>query len=152
MMSLDHFYYMSMALSEGARAFEEGEVPVGAVVVSGDKVIARAFNLTERLKDVTAHAEIQAITAAANYLGGKYLRGCTMYVTLEPCLMCAGALYHSQISGLVYAAADPKKGYTACGVKLHPMTTIISGILAKESESLLKAFFADKRKRNNRLE
>jgi tRNA(adenine34) deaminase len=103
-------YFMKLALAEAARAFEKGEVPVGALVVANDRIIARGHNLTEQLTDVTAHAEMQAITAAAHHLGGKYLQDCTLYVTLEPCLMCAGALYWSQISKVVYGASDPKRG------------------------------------------
>ena len=113
-------YFMDIALNEALTAFEEGEVPVGAVVVADGRIIARAHNLTERLNDVTAHAEMQAITMAASYLGGKYLKGCTMYITLEPCAMCAGALYWSQLSRLVYGAPDLHRGYTVMGGLLHP--------------------------------
>ena len=126
--------FMRMALGEAAAAAEEGEVPVGAVVVCGGRVIARAHNLTERLHDVTAHAEMQAITAAAEYMGGKYLPDCTMYVTLEPCPMCAGALRWAQIGRVVYGASDPKRGYRSAyadpDAALHPRTQVDSGLLA----------------------
>jgi tRNA(adenine34) deaminase len=139
-------YFMRLALAEASHAFEKDEVPVGAVVVVNKTIIARAHNLTETLLDVTAHAEMQAITAAANSIGSKYLDECTMFVTLEPCLMCAGALYWAQLGRLVYGASDPKKGYTLnTKPVLHPKTEVISGILAKESEDLLKAFFQKKR-------
>lgn len=141
----DDTYFMKKALQEAEEAFEKGEVPVGAVIVVQDKIIARCHNLTEQLNDVTAHAEMQAITAAANFLGGKYLKNCTLYVTLEPCQMCAGALYWSQISKIVYAAKDVERGCGAMGTKLHPKTTISGGILEKEASSLLKKFFAQKR-------
>lgn len=138
-------YFMDIALNEALTAFEEGEVPVGAVVVADGRIIARAHNLTERLNDVTAHAEMQAITMAASYLGGKYLKGCTMYITLEPCAMCAGALYWSQLSRLVYGAADLHRGYTVMGGLLHPKTEIITGIKANECTELIKQFFMKKR-------
>ncbi len=139
-------YYMRMALAEAEKAASRDEVPVGAVVVAGGSVIARAHNLTEALNDPTAHAEMQAITAAASYLGGKYLTGCTMYVTVEPCVMCAGALAWSQISAVVYGAPDPKKGYTATGVDiLHPRTEVRSGVMSEECSSLMKNFFRKKR-------
>lgn len=144
----DDTYFMKKALQEAEAAFEKGEVPVGAVIVIKDKIIARGHNLTEQLNDVTAHAEMQAITAAANFLGGKYLKDCTLYVTLEPCQMCAGALYWSQISKIVYAAKDAKRGCGAMGTKLHPKTTISGGILEKEASDLLKKFFAQKRSLN----
>jgi tRNA(adenine34) deaminase len=137
---------MKRALQEAEYAFEAGEVPVGAVIVVQNKIIARAHNLTEKLNDVTAHAEMQAITAAANFLGGKYLKDCTLYVTLEPCQMCAGALYWSQISKIVYAAKDPQRGFEAMGTKLHPKTSVIGGILENESAHLLQQFFLKKRK------
>ncbi len=138
-------YFMKKALQEAEIAFENGEVPVGAIVVIDNKIIARSHNLTELLNDVTAHAEMQSITAAANYLGGKYLINCTLYVTLEPCQMCAGALYWSQISKIVYGATDPKRGYVSLGTQLHPKTKIISGILETECSILMKSFFENKR-------
>jgi len=139
-------YFMKQALEEAHKAFDEDEIPVGAIVVSNNRIIARAHNLTERLNDVTAHAEMQAITAAANYLGGKYLKDCTLYVTLEPCNMCAGALAWSQISRIVYGASDKKRGFTAFSPSpLHPRTEIITGILEEESANLVKSFFVKKR-------
>ncbi len=139
-------FYMRMAIAEAARAAERDEVPVGAVIVAGKSIIARAHNLTETLNDPTAHAEMQAITAATSYLGGKYLTDCTLYVTVEPCIMCAGALAWSQISTVVYGAPDPKKGYTTTGVSiLHPKTRVRSGILAEECSELMKKFFLKKR-------
>ena len=139
-------YFMKKALQEAEMAFEKGEIPVGALIVIDNKVIARSHNLTELLHDVTAHAEMQSITAAANYLGGKYLIGCTLYVTLEPCQMCAGALYWSQISKIVYGASDEHRGFVKMGTQLHPKTTVLSGIMAKEASELMKRFFAEKRK------
>ena len=125
--------YMQKALIEAKQAFEEGEVPVGAVIVCRDRIIARAHNLTERLTDVTAHAEMQAITAAANALGGKYLTDCTLYVTVEPCVMCAGALAWAQLSRIVYGASDPKRGFSVFAPNaLHPRTEVTKGVLAKE--------------------
>ena len=118
---------MSKALAEAKTAFEKDEVPVGAVIVSNDKIIARAHNLTEMLNDVTAHAEMQAITSAANYLGGKYLNDCTLYVTLEPCQMCAGAMYWAQLSRLVFGASDPHRGYRKLNTTLHPKTKVSYG-------------------------
>jgi tRNA(adenine34) deaminase len=144
----DDIYYMKKALQEAEAAFDKGEVPVGAIIVVNDRIIARAHNLTEQLNDVTAHAEMQAITAAANFLGGKYLQNCTLYVTLEPCQMCAGALYWSQISKIVYAAKDPEKGYNTLGTKLHPKTKTLGGILENEASELLKRFFIMKRNLN----
>lgn len=141
-------YFMKKALQEAEAAFDKGEVPVGAVIVIEDRIIARAHNLTELLNDVTAHAEMQAITAAANFLGGKYLKNCTLYVTLEPCQMCAGALYWSQISKIVYAAKDEERGCGAMGTTLHPKTKISGGILEKEASELLKKFFIKKRNLN----
>ncbi|MCU0459940.1 MAG: nucleoside deaminase [Bacteroidales bacterium] len=138
--------YMRMALAEAEKAASRDEVPVGAVVVADGIVIARAHNLTETLNDPTAHAEMQAITAAASYLGGKYLTGCTLYVTVEPCVMCAGALAWSQISAVVYGAPDQKKGYTTTGADiLHPKTEVRSGILSEECSALMKKFFRKKR-------
>ncbi|MDV7137435.1 nucleoside deaminase [Maribacter sp. TH_r10] len=144
----DDNFYMKKALQEAEIAFEKGEVPIGAVIVVDDRIIARAHNLTEQLTDVTAHAEMQAITAAANFLGGKYLQNCTMYVTLEPCQMCAGALYWSQISKIVYAAEDVQRGYNAMGTKLHPKTKVVGGVLEKEASDLLKRFFIERRNLN----
>ena len=138
-------YFMKKALVEAETAFEKGEIPVGAVIVIDNKVIARSHNLTELLHDVTAHAEMQAITSAANYLGGKYLKDCTLYVTLEPCQMCAGALYWSQISKIVYGASDENRGFLAMGTQLHPKTKVVSGILEKECALLMRAFFRLKR-------
>ena len=138
--------YMRMALSEAADAYEADEVPVGAVVVLNGKVIARGHNLTETLHDVTAHAEMIAITAASGSLGAKYLRGCTLYVTLEPCVMCAGAIAHAQLDRLVYGADDPKRGYTLLGVEVLPgKMKVEKGILGEESAALLKEFFQEKR-------
>lgn len=137
---------MKAALAEAEKAASEDEVPVGAVIVANGKIIARAHNLTERLKDVTAHAEIQAITAAAHYLGSKYLNKCTLYVTLEPCTMCAGALFWSQIGQVVYGAHDQKRGYSTQNISLHPKTEIITGILAEPCGQMLSDFFAAKRK------
>lgn len=146
MIIFDDEYFMREALKEAAKAAEEGEVPVGAVIVSGDQIIARAHNLTERLHDVTAHAEMQAFTAASEYLGGKYLEDCTLYVTLEPCLMCAGASFWSRIGRIVYGAADEKRGYNLVGkVVLHPKTLIDHGVLREECEDQLRDFFEKKR-------
>jgi tRNA(adenine34) deaminase len=139
-------YFMKKALQEAEIAFEKDEIPVGAVIVIDNKVIARGHNLTEMLVDVTAHAEMQAITAAANFLGGKYLVGCTLYVTLEPCQMCAGALYWSQISKIVFGASDEHRGFEKMGTQLHPKTTVVRGVLANEASELMKRFFARKRK------
>jgi tRNA(adenine34) deaminase len=141
----DDTYFMKKALQEAEYAFNHGEIPVGAVIVINDRIIARAHNLTEQLNDVTAHAEMQAITAAANFLGGKYLKGCTLYVTLEPCQMCAGALYWSQIENIVYAAKDEQRGCSAMGTTLHPKTKIKGGILEQEASDLLRRFFEKKR-------
>ena len=139
-------YFMKKALQEAELAFEKGEIPVGAVIVIDNKVIARSHNLTELLNDVTAHAEMQSITAAANFLGGKYLKDCTLYVTLEPCQMCAGALYWSQISKIVFGARDEQRGFIAMGTKLHPKTTVVSGVMANEAADLMKRFFIERRK------
>ena len=141
----DHNVYMRAALAEAQVAAEAGEVPVGAVIVAAGRIIARSHNLTELLVDVTAHAEIQAITAASNYLGNKYLQKCTLYVTLEPCPMCAGALFWSQMGHVVYGASDEKRGYQKHGGQLHPKTKMTSGILADECAQLLSDFFANKR-------
>ena len=139
-------YFMKKALQEAEIAFEKGEVPVGALIVVDNKIIARTHNLTELLNDVTAHAEMQAITSAANFLGGKYLKGCTLYVTLEPCQMCAGALYWSQISKIVFGARDEQRGFITLGTQLHPKTQVISGVLSQEASDLMVRFFALKRK------
>jgi len=140
-------YFMTQAIQEAHKAFEADEIPVGAIIVSNNRIIARAHNLTERLNDVTAHAEMQAITAAANYLGGKYLKDCTLYVTLEPCNMCAGALAWSQITKIVYGASDDKRGFSRFTPSpLHPRTELISGIMKEESADLIQSFFAKKRK------
>ncbi len=141
----DDTYFMRKALDLAYKAYDLGEVPVGAVIVSENRVIGSGHNLSERLNDVTAHAEMQAITAAANYLGAKYLQNCTLYVTLEPCQMCAGALYWSQISRIVYAASDLKRGFNAMGGQLHPKTVLERGPLSEESESILKQFFSQRR-------
>lgn len=143
--SFDDIYFMKKALEEAECALKRGEVPVGAIVVIQDRVIARAHNLTETLNDVTAHAEMQAITAAANYLGGKYLKNCTLYVTLEPCQICAGALYWAQISKIVYATRDENRGCINLKTRLHPKTNMIGGVLASEAAALLKEFFVRKR-------
>ena len=143
--SFDDIYFMKKALEEAECALKRGEVPVGAIVVIQDRVIARAHNLTETLNDVTAHAEMQAITAAANYLGGKYLKNCTLYVTLEPCQMFAGALYWAQISKIVYATRDENRGCINLKTRLHPKTNMIGGVLASEAAALLKEFFMRKR-------
>ncbi len=139
-------YFMKKALQEAEAAFEKGEIPVGAVIVINNQVIARSHNLTEMLIDVTAHAEMQSITAAANFLGGKYLKDCTLYVTLEPCQMCAGALYWSQISKIVFGARDDQRGFITMGTKLHPKTSVVSGVMAKEAADLMLRFFALRRK------
>ena len=143
---LDDIYFMKQALIEAGKAAERGEVPVGAVVVCKERIIARAHNLTETLNDVTAHAEMQAITSAAGVLGGKYLIGCTVYVTLEPCIMCAGALGWSQVSRIVYGAADDKRGFQKFAPKaLHPKTEVQGGILQEECTQLMQSFFRNKR-------
>jgi tRNA(adenine34) deaminase len=139
-------YFMKKALQEAEVAIEKGEIPVGAVIVIDNRVIASAHNLTEMLCDVTAHAEMQSITAAANFLGGKYLKGCTLYVTLEPCQMCAGALYWSQISKIVYGASDENRGFMTMGTQLHPKTEVVAGVLAEESRELMLRFFSERRK------
>jgi len=140
-------FFMTEALKEARKAFELNEVPVGAVIVAENKIIARGHNLTQQLNDVTAHAEMQSITSAANYIGGKYLNDCTLYVTLEPCVMCAGALYWSHIKKIVYGASDEKKGYSKLTENiLHPKTIVNKGVLEDECSALLKEFFAKKRK------
>ena len=140
-------YFMRLAIQEAQKAAELGEVPVGAVIVSGDQLLARCHNSTEMLNDVTAHAEILAITAASQYLGSKYLMDCTLYVSLEPCIMCAGALRWAQIGRVVYATADDKAGFMRYGKELlHPRTQLEMGIMMEESASMLKSFFASRRK------
>jgi tRNA(adenine34) deaminase len=139
-------YFMRKALQEAEIAFDKDEIPVGAIIIVDNKIIARSHNLTELLNDVTAHAEMQSITAAANFLGGKYLKDCTLYVTIEPCQMCAGALYWSQISKIVFGARDEQRGFITMGTKLHPKTQVIQGVLAEECSTLMKRFFAEKRK------
>jgi len=136
---------MQKALQEAQIAFEQGEVPVGALITIGERIIAKAHNLTEKLTDVTAHAEMQAITAASEYLGGKYLMDCTLYVTLEPCVMCAGALYWSQIGKVVYGATDSKRGYHLFGNLLHPKTQVVQGVLEEPCSQIVKDFFLQRR-------
>ena len=136
---------MKQALLEAEKAFAADEVPVGAVIVANQQIIARAHNLTEQLTDVTAHAEMQAITAAANFLGGKYLKGCTLYVTLEPCVMCGGALYWSQIDKVVFGAGDERRGASTKGNLYHPKTAVIGGIMEQECAGIVQRFFARKR-------
>lgn len=139
-------YFMNEALKEASIAYDKDEVPIGAVIVHNNRIIARAHNLTESLNDVTAHAEMQAFTAAENYLGGKYLHDCILYVTLEPCVMCAGASYWSQISKIVYGASDQKKGFSNINQKLiHPKTKVITGVLENNCSNLLIDFFKKKR-------
>ncbi|MFP8894949.1 nucleoside deaminase [Chryseobacterium sp. EZn1] len=138
-------YYMKMALQEAEAALEKDEVPIGCVVVSNNRIIARAHNLTETLNDVTAHAEMQAITSAANFLGGKYLKDCTLYVTMEPCVMCSGALSWSQISKVVIGARDEQRGFINKHLSLHPKTEVIIGIMEVECSSIVKEFFKSKR-------
>lgn len=138
---------MRMAIEEAERALAKREVPIGAIVVAGDRVIGRGHNLVETLADATAHAEMQAITAAASTLGGKYLQQCTLYVTVEPCVMCAGAIAWSQVGRVVYGAADAKRGYSTISERiLHPKTEVVAGVLAERSEELMQRFFADLRK------
>lgn len=139
-------HFMKEALKEARQAGQAGEVPVGAVVVCQDRIIARGYNLTERLNDVTAHAEMQAITAAAGFLGGKYLVDCTLYVTLEPCVMCAGALNWAQVSRIVYGANDPRKGFLRHSERLlHPRTRLTGGVMQQECSELITSFFREKR-------
>ncbi|MBQ0116789.1 MAG: nucleoside deaminase, partial [Flavobacterium sp.] len=137
-------YFMRIALQQAKTAFDMGEIPVGAVVVANHMILAKSHNLTEMLVDVTAHAEMQSITAASNALGGKYLKDCTLYVTLEPCQMCAGALYWSQVTKVVYGASDLQRGYREMGGKLHPKTVVVSGIMEEECAALMKEFFISK--------
>ncbi len=146
MYSQEDEYYMGLALMQAQKALEEEEIPVGAVVVCQGRIVAKAYNQTEVLTDVTAHAEMIAITSAAQTIGAKYLKDCTMYVTLEPCLMCAGALYWSQLGRLVFGAKEEKRGFERVGQSvLHPKTEILGGVRAEESESLLKEFFSMRR-------
>ena len=144
-MILSDTYFMQKALQEAQIAFEQGEVPVGAVITIGERIIAKAHNLTEKLTDVTAHAEMQAITAASEYLGGKYLMDCTLYVILESCVMCAGALYWSQIGKMVYGATDSKRGYHLFGNLLHPKTQVVQGVLEESCSQIVKDFFLQRR-------
>ncbi|MBP8792901.1 MAG: nucleoside deaminase [Lutibacter sp.] len=144
----DDSYFMKKALQEAEIAFDKNEVPVGAVIVMNNQIIARAHNLTETLNDVTAHAEMQAFTAAADFLGGKYLKECTLYVTLEPCQMCAGASYWTQIGKIVYGASEEKRGFSVLNTTLHPKTVVIGGVLADEAAKLLTRFFIEKRNLN----
>lgn len=138
-------YFMKLALNEARSALEQDEVPVGCVIVAGNRILAKSHNLTETLNDVTAHAEMQAITAAANFLGGKYLQECTLYVTLEPCVMCCGALNWSQISKVVIGARDEKRGFINKNLSLHPKTEMVTGILEKDCAEIVKDFFKSKR-------
>ena len=138
-------YFMRMALQEAEKALEKDEVPIGCIIVSNDRVIARSHNLTETLTDVTAHAEMQAITSAANFLGGKYLKNCTLYVTLEPCVMCSGALAWSQISKVVIGTRDEQRGFINKGLSLHPKTKVVTGVLENECSAIVKDFFKNKR-------
>jgi len=143
-------YFMNEALKEARKAYDQEEVPVGAVVVNQNRIIARAYNMTQQLNDVTAHAEMIAITAATNYLGAKYLNECTLYVTLEPCVMCAAALKWAQLERLVFAATDPKEGFSRLKEQiLHKKTKVIPGILEESASSLLKQFFLDRRDLKN---
>ena len=142
---LDDEYYMQLAYNEAKNAFAMGEIPIGVVIVADHKIIAKTHNLTEQLIDVTAHAEIQAITAASQAIGGKYLKNCTMYVTVEPCQMCAGALYWCQISRIVVGAKDNKRGFENMGGKLHPKTEIVYGVLEEKCRNLMLLFFDQKR-------
>ena len=143
---LDDTYFMKQALAEAKKAFAKGEVPIGAVVVCNQQIIARAHNFTETLHDVTAHAEMQAITAAASYLGAKYLNDCILYVTVEPCVMCAGALYWSKVAKVVYGACEDKYGYTKkVPLALHPKTEVVAGVMADECAQIMKDFFITKR-------
>lgn len=144
----DDIYFMKKALQEAEFAFDKGEIPVGAIIVSKNQIIARAHNLTEILNDVTAHAEMQAFTSAADFLGGKYLKDCTLYVTLEPCQMCAGASYWAQIDKIVYGASEPERGFINLKTTLHPKTKVVGGILENECSQLLKRFFIEKRNLN----
>jgi len=141
-------HFMKVAIDEARRAYEEDEVPIGAVVVSKGRIIGRGHNLTEKLNDVTAHAEMQAITAAANYLGGKYLDDCTLYVTVEPCIMCAGAIGWSQLKRIVYSAPDAKRGFSTFTSRtpFHPKSVVVSGVMEDECAEIMRSFFSRKRK------
>jgi len=146
-MQLDDHFFMRMALIEAEKAYKLGEIPVGAIIVSNQQIIAKGHNLTERLCDVTAHAEIQAITAAANHFGAKYLPECSLYVTLEPCVMCAGAIAWAQIGELIFGSKDTKRGYQHLAPNaLHPKTIVREGIMAEESSTIIKSFFKNRRK------
>ncbi|QIG90133.1 nucleoside deaminase [Chryseobacterium sp. POL2] len=138
-------YFMKMAFQEAQNALDRDEVPIGCIIVSNDRIIARSHNLTEALNDVTAHAEMQAITSAASFLGGKYLQNCTLYVTIEPCVMCAGALTWAQISKVVIGARDERRGYINKGLSLHPKTEVVTGVLEQECSQIVKDFFKSKR-------
>jgi tRNA(adenine34) deaminase len=142
---LNDEYFMRQALAEAKKAFDADEVPIGAVIVANGVIIARAHNFVEKLNDVTAHAEMQAFTSAADYIGGKYLKDCTLYVTLEPCVMCGGAAFWTQISKVVYGASDEKRGYKASGVSLHPTTEVVSGVLEQACSELIVSYFKSKR-------
>jgi tRNA(adenine34) deaminase len=144
----DDEYFMKKAFQEAEIAFDKGEVPVGVVIVLNNQIIARAHNLTETLNDVTAHAEMQAFTAAADFLGGKYLKDCILYVTLEPCQMCAGASYWTQISKIVYGASEPERGFVNLKTTLHPKTKVVGGILENKCSEILRRFFIQKRNLN----
>ena len=146
--AFDNVYFMKKALQEAKIAFDKGEVPVGAIITFKDQIIARTHNLIETLTDVTAHAEMQAFTSAADFLGGKYLNNCTLYVTLEPCQMCAGASYWTQIGKIVYGASEVEKGFVNLKTTLHPKTKIVGGVLENECSLLLKQFFIEKRSLN----
>ena len=144
----DDIYFRKKALQEANTAFDKGEVPIGAIIVIKNQIIARAHNLTETLNDVTAHAEMQAFTAAADFLGGKYLKDCVLYVTLEPCQMCAGGSYWTQIGKIIYGASDLERGFLNLKTTLHPKTKVVGGILENECSQLLKRFFIEKRNLN----
>jgi tRNA(adenine34) deaminase len=146
MYSIDDEYFMNIAYQQALEAFHQDEVPVGAVLICKNKIVAKTYNQTELLKDVTAHAEILAVTTASNFLGSKYLNDCTLYVTLEPCVMCAGALFWSQIGRVVIGASDPKRGFISSGVELHPKTQFLGGIMEEKCTQLLLDFFKNKRK------
>ena len=142
----EDIHYMKLALAEAQKALADDEIPIGAIVVSKNRIIGRGYNLTERFNDVTAHAEMQAFTSASQTIGGKYLTGCTLYVTIEPCVMCAGASYWTQISRIVYGAREEKRGFLSKGVNLlHPKTELKGGVMAEECASLMRNFFAKKR-------
>ena len=147
-MELDDAFFMKQALIEAQKAFDKDEVPVGAVIVMDQRIIARAHNLTETLTDATAHAEMQAFTAASDYLGGKYLKDCTLYVTLEPCQMCAGASYWTQLGKIVYGAKDPQRGFQHYKIHLHPKTQVTGGVMEEACARIIKRFFIEKRNLN----